>query len=228
MKPKSMRLRFLKTLHAFWKHTDKDHRLNLKSLNNQFLPPELSFLSPRALSETLEAMREFGIDIRRAGRGAHDGIWIENRPLSDRDIYALNFAVSTNPYITEEMAASILQTLKPFVTVYQEPLLEVYVNKNSVGNLSADTIDIFGTIHKAARTKSSVRFRMLGVDPTDYSWVPKKTVGMPALFTPSRICVEDGLLCVIGYNHKLKKEDIVDLREIAQMTYEAPKKRNSR
>lgn len=224
MKPKSMRLRFLIALHAFWKHTDKDHRLNLKTLNDRFLPPELSFLSPRSLSETLDAIREFGLDVRRAGRGPHDGIWIENRPLSDRDVYALNFAVSTNPYLSKENAEDILHSLRPFVTVYQEPLLEVHTENDPADNLSTSAIDIFGAIHKAIRTKGNIRYRVSCNDPTDNSWIPKKSLGRSMLFTPSRICENDSGVSVVGYNHKLKQEHTIDLREIARAVYESPKK----
>jgi len=224
MRPKSMRLRFLKALHAFWKHTDKDHRLNLKTLNEQFLPSELSFLSPRALAQTLGAMREFGIDIRRAGRGPHDGIWIETRPLSDRDIYALNFAVSTNPHLSKENAEEILHALKPFVTVYQEPLLEVCTENDPNNCIPTDFIDKFSIIHKAICTKSNIRFRVFCIDPADRSWVPNKTQGRSMLFTPNRIYEEGETLCVVGYNHTLRKENIIDLREIAWAVHETPKK----
>ena len=123
-KPKSLKLRTLVTLHALWKHSDANHRMNTVKLNEHLRPYNVGCTTSRVLNDTVRILREWGMDVRSKGVWENQGIWIENRPLPDHELSRLIFAVTTNPHLSKDQASDILQSLKPFVTVYQEHLLQ--------------------------------------------------------------------------------------------------------
>ena len=135
-KPKSMKLRTLVTLHALFKHSDATHRMNSIKLNDFLRPYNLDCTS-RVLNDTVRVLREFGVDVRNKGVWENQGIWIQDRPLPDAELNQLIFAVTTNPHLSKSQATEILQNLQPFVTVYQEHLLQGFVDCTPISSCTS-------------------------------------------------------------------------------------------
>jgi len=172
MKPKSVRMRFLKTLHALIKYTDKNHRTNLKDLNGRFLPDELCYKTNRSLAETIDVLRDFGFDIKRSGRGRYDGIWNDRSLISTQDLYRLNFAITTNPYLSKEESHALLDALWPFVTVYQEPILTDFIDARFLNEGRGELLDTFATITEAIHTGQCISCQTTSLDVSDDAWIP--------------------------------------------------------
>lgn len=83
MKPKSNKTRLLATLEALWKYSDKDHTLNTPKLNEFLTAYDLKNNSPHSFCDTVNIMKEFGIDARTKGRCSDFGAWIEGDHFND-------------------------------------------------------------------------------------------------------------------------------------------------
>lgn len=224
MKAKSMKLRFLVTLHAIMKYSDENHRMNSIKLN-EYLKPYGLDCTNRVLSDSIRIMREFGIDVQSKGEWDNQGIWIKNRPLKSDALNALIFAVTTNPYISSNESERILNELTPFVTLYQEPLLKSCVDK-SLNNetmtemekkMCEDIYTKYRIICEAIGTSRRLRYQI-----ATFSYNPElKTLDVnkewPTLFTPKCIYQYQNKLYMIGYNHTDKKTDAVDLNLICDL-----------
>ena len=209
MKPKSVRMRFLKTIYALIKYTDKNHRTNLKDLNERFLPDELCYKTNRSLAETIDVLREFGLDIKRSGRGRHDGIWNDCSLISNQDLYRLNFAITTNPYLSKEESQELLNALQPFTTVYQEPILTNFVDTRFINEERRELTDTFGTIAEAIHTGQCIRCQTTSLDASDDAWLPGQTTSPPFLFVPKCFSTGEDQICVTGY--AVRKQKIVSI-----------------
>lgn len=119
-------------------------------LNEHFRPFGLD-CTGRVLTDTVRVMREFGIDVRNKGEWDCQGAWIQDRPLSDDMLRALVFAVSTNPYISNEKASEILGGLSPVVTVYQEPMLVSNVETGAVEKGNQELYDAYQVVSEAIK-----------------------------------------------------------------------------
>ncbi len=131
MKVKSAKLRTFAILYAFYKYSDEKHRLNSSSLNKLLAPYGLE-CDKSVIRNTVKRLREFGVNVGYKGFWGTAGFWLADRPLSDDKLNELIYAVRSNPNLSTEQANSILNSLKPLVTVYQENLLALPV-------LSTDT-----------------------------------------------------------------------------------------
>ena len=210
MKRKSMRLRFMLTLHALMKYSDKNHRLNAALLNKQHLPQELDFKATRAYAETISALKEYGLDIRSVGRGRYSGAWIENRPLTDQILNELSFAVTSNPYVSKDKAEELLGSLAPFVTIYQEPILKSCLVRATDRWLPSNFLRAYTVICEAIRNGRRIRYRSF--------WA--ETHGARnkyALFAPKYIYQNDERFFALGYNCTEKKVGSLDIMDIVEV-----------
>lgn len=216
MKAKSMKLRMLITLHAIMKYSDENHRMNSIKLN-EYLKPYGLDCSNRVLGDTVRVMREFGVDVHSKGEWDNQGIWIKDRPLQNDKLNALIFAVTTNPYIGKSESERILKALTPLVTVYQEPLLNSYIDKSYETSINANTYQKYIVICDAISSKRRLRYQ---IPVYQYDYDKKEIVvknQWPTLFTPKCLYQYDEKLYMIGYNHNDKRTDAVDLELISEI-----------
>ena len=213
MKQKSMKLRFLVTLHALLKYSDEDHRLNGVKLNEYLRPYGLD-CSSRVLNDTVAVLRDFGLDVRNKGVWDNQGVWIEDRPLPDETLKQLIFAVSTNPYIPQEQAQAILGSLSPFVTVYQEPMLKCGVETADDDWAGAHIIDAYNVIQKAIHENRRVLYTVTNVRYNKETGEVYEEDEWETLFTPKCVYQTKESIYMVGYNHPDRKVEAVDIRSV--------------
>ena len=216
-KPKSMKLRLLVTLHALFKYSDENHRLNAVKLNEYLRPYGVQCGTGRSLGDTVRILKEFGVDVRSKGEWDHQGIWIESRPLPDYDLNRLIFAVTTNPHLSKEQATEILQSLKPIVTVYQEPMLQGLVETEQ--NIVPDNMlyDAYSVIHKAIAEKRRVRYTVNYLKYNKDAQSVEKQDEWATLFTPKLIYQTKNNLYMVGYNNTDRRIDAINLKNITSI-----------
>lgn len=215
-KPKSMKLRTLVTLHALLKHSDANHRMNSIKLNAHLRPYGLDCTS-RVLSDTVRILREFGLDVRNKGEWDSQGVWIEDRPLPDHELKRLVFAVTTNPHLDKNQVTEILQSLKPFVTVYQEGQLQGFVDTQADVELDDSLYWAYAVIHEAISAKRRVLYT---VDYAKYNNDTKTVEPVRewgTLFTPKCLYQSNGQLYMVGYNNTDRRADAVNLKDISSI-----------
>ena len=214
MKPKSMKHRLLATLHVLYKHSDKDHRLNTKKLNEYLNPLGLECGTHRSLSDTVAIMREFGVDVRFTGLFEKQGYWIEDRPLQDDVLRQLVFAVSTNPFLPAEQATEILQKLKPLVTVYQEPMLENMTETGALIRADQKLFDAYSVVCEAIRLNRRLQYTVTQMRYDKETGELFMEDEWPTLFTPKCVYQTKGRLYMVGYNHVDKYVGAVNMQQI--------------
>lgn len=215
-KPKSMKLRTLVTLHALFKHSDADHRLNTVKLN-EFLRPYGLDCTSRVLNDTVRVMREIGIDVRNKGEWDNQGIWIEDRPLPDHELKRLLFAVTTNSHLSKAQATEILQSLKPFVTVYQEDLLQGFVETKQTIEPDDMLYWTYSVIQEAISSKRRVRYSVDYLKYDNETQTVENRREWATLFTPKCIYQTDNQLYMVGYNNTDRRIDAVNLKDITSI-----------
>lgn len=216
-KPKSLKLRTLVTLHALWKHSDKDHRMNTVKLNEYLRPYNVGCTTSRVLNDTVRMLREFGFDVRNKGEWDNQGIWIENRPLPDHELKRLIFAVTTNPHLSKDQATEILQSLKPFVTVYQENLLQGVVDAEPMLEPDDALYWAYAVIQEAITSGRRVRYNIEYIQYDKETQSVAKRQEWATLFTPKCIYQTKGDLYMVGYNNTDRRVETVNLKDIASI-----------
>lgn len=212
-KPKSMKKRTLVTLHALYKHSDAEHRMNSVKLN-EFLRPHGLDCTSRVLNDTVRVMREVGIDVRNRGEWDNQGIWIEDRPLPSHELRRLIFAVTTNPHLSKAQATEILQSLKPLVTVYQENLLQGLVETEPTMEPDDMLYWTFSVIQEAIAAKRRVRYAVDYVKYNGQEQTVETKQEWMTLFTPKCLYQTKNQLFMVGYNNTDRRVDAVNLKDI--------------
>lgn len=130
-KPKSIKTRLLKILQILYKETDTNHPMKTIVLHGKLRNYGIG-CEQRSIVETIQILQECGFDVKRSGKvGMGTSVWLDNHPFSDEELDHLIFAVITNPYISNEQIAEILQSLKSVVTIYQEMKLQKFIEAQS-------------------------------------------------------------------------------------------------
>ena len=209
-KPKSVKLRALITLRTLLKYADSDHRMTSARLN-EFLKPYGLDCDMRVWGDTIRVLQEFGFDVRSRGKHYKREIWIDNSPLKQSDLARLIFAVSTNTNLSRQQATEILQVLKPFVTVYQEPLLKSNVEAPQEFDAKKCPYEVYTVIQEAI----SANRRVLYTESLDQAPLHRKTKAF--LFAPKCIYQTNGQFYMIGYNSTYKRKMAVDLNAISSI-----------
>ena len=216
-KPKSMKLRTIATLHALFKYSDANHRMNTMKLNEHLRKHHVECTTSRVLNDTVRILREYGVDVRRKGVWENQGIWIESRPLPEHELSRLIFAVTTNPHLSRQQATDILQSLKPVVTVYQELLLQGLVETEQTIEPDDTLYWVYLVIQEAIASKRRIRYT---VEYTQYS---KETQTVEprreweTLFTPKCIYQTKNHLYMVGYNNTDRRVAAVNLKDIVSI-----------
>ena len=215
-KPKSMKMRTLVTLRALLKYSDANHRMSSIKLNEHLRPYGLNCTS-RVLSDTVRVLKEMGVDVRHKGEWDNQGVWIEDRPLPDYELKRLIFAVTTNPHLSRQQQTDILQALKPFVTVYQEEMLQGFVDTESVIDADDALYWTYSVIQEAIAAKRRVRYTVdyIKYDKNSRTVAPCRE--WATLFTPKCIYQTKGELYMVGYNNTDRCADAVNLKDISSI-----------
>lgn len=213
MKAKSMKLRTLITLHALWKHTDENHRLNTIKLN-KYLEPYGLECNGRVLTDTVRVLRGYGFDVQSKGEWDNQGIWLADRPLKDDVLDKLIFAVQSNPYLPKEQEKEILRVLMPLVTAYQEEKLSQSIIASDKLNANADIYHIYSVIQEAIRNRRRIVYNVEYIQYNKENNLPERRMDVGTLFTPKCIFQAKDRLYMFGYNHPDKKLEAVPLESI--------------
>ncbi len=216
-KPKSAKLRTLIALHTLYKYTDKEHRMNSLQLNEYLRPYGLE-CSNIFLSKLIRAMQEYGIDVYQSGSFEKRGVFVQDHPLSEEQLQKLIFAVTTNPHLSKDQATEILQGLKPFVTVYQEPLLRGTVETDPI-MVSEDLYQTYTIIQEAISSDRRIVFRVDRLKYDKLNQTVEKVQRIKMRFTPRYLFQKKGKLYMVGYNSTKQLFEAVDLKDI---TYISP------
>lgn len=204
MTDNSVKLRMLITLQALYKYTDKNHRMNSVRLN-EFLRPFGMESGYRVISDTVKVLQEFGIKVAKNSNKTNHNVWIEDRPLPDPILMKLIFALRTNPYITQEQTDEILESIRPILTVYQEPLLQTeYVDLSSLSN--KDYYQICSVLLEAIQSEK----RVIITTEKESS----------ITFSPFILNWKNGALCAQGYDHKMKTVKTIMILDIQHIKIE--------
>lgn len=226
MKPKSRRLRMLVTLHALFKYSDEKHPLNNIALQQYLKPYHLDCTESQAYRDTLNALEEYGVHLKHKKDFKSLGAWIEERPLSNDTLNALIFSVTTNPYVSKKDADKILKGLTSLVTVYQEPLLKSFVQKEydqeiklKHFNTKMDICEIYRVIHEAIATNQRVRYQSKYMKYDEETSSIIENIGSETIFLPKYIRQGQGKLYMVGYNNTQMRMDNVDISNIHDIDF---------
>ncbi len=200
MKVKSAKLRTLVSLLAFYKYTDEKHRLNSTKLNELLRPYDLDG-DKGVIRDTVKCLRNFGVNVGYKGFWGTAGYWIADRPLNDELLNKLVFAVSTNPLLSQKEAKEILSALKPLVTVYQEPMLDLTVDSDERNGLNPALYGVYEVTRRAIQKKQRVQYTVNQQEQ---------------LYTPKYLYQTNGRLYMVGYDHHQECPTAVDLNNVAE------------
>lgn len=216
MKAKSTKLRLLITLHALYKHSDAEHRINTVRLNEYLKPYGLEY-AKGPLGENIKSLREFGLDIRFK-HGWHDqGFWIEDRPLSSVKLNKLIYAVTSNPRINKKEAAEILEDLKPIVTTYQEEELFSVFDTNSTDTIKEKFYEFFSIVREAIRKNLRVMFSVVKAEYDHTTESVQLVERKPILFSPKHLYQDNKNMYMVGYDYAHKKVQAVCFKDISSV-----------
>lgn len=216
-KARSPKLRTLITLHALFKQTDENHRLNSVKLND-FLRPYGLECNKKIIMDTAEKLCEAGILVNLAGGGTNKGICLTNRPLPDHQLKRLIYAIDTNPNLTKQQAKDLLEALKPCVTVYQEPQLHASTEAATPAISDDGTHrQKLAVIQKAMSQNHRVCFSTarLEVDKKKKALVQRLT--RAETFLPRYLIPVKGELYAVGYNHTRQRVEALSLNDMRNL-----------
>ena len=217
-KARSPKLRTLITLHALFKYTDENHRLNSTKLND-FLRPYGLECNKKIIMDTAAKLNEAGIEVNLAGGGPYKGICLTNRPLPDHELRRLIYAIDTNPNISREQAQTLLDSLRPAVTVFQEPMLHTTVHSVLIGPLHPSLTQKYNLIHTIMTQNHRVCFSRvrLGVDKKKKT-LTEKLIRAETLL-PRYLIQRGNNTFVVGYNHTRQRIEAVNLKDMTNLQH---------
>lgn len=158
-KPKSTKQRALIISQTLFKYSDEKHPVDLEQINKELRPYALD-CDRRSLNDTIDVLKTLGVKISDRFEERTHGVWVGDRPLSDNDINCLTFAITTNPHISRPKAEELLEKLKHFVTVYQEPLLTNNVEVGQTVESDDSLWKKFSVIQEAFSTNRRIQITM--------------------------------------------------------------------
>ena len=116
-------------------------------------------------------------------------------------------AVDSNPYLSKEQVAEVLQSLTPLVTVYREERLSIVTERTQLPEAVRRAHIV---MHEAIGTHQSVMFKK----PFHRSGAQSAKA---VYFMPKRLLFENGKFYAVGYHHAGERIETVDLHEIAEI-----------
>jgi len=219
-RPMSMKARTLACLKIMLKHSDKDHPLTFKTLNEHLDPLGLAYKNTTSVTAMLAEILEAGFDVRRKGHGESYCFWIENHPLKEETLKKLIFAVSSNPYINNNETSEIFKELNPSINEYQEELFLHKVISIDEVSVTGTYIDKYLTILNAIRQEKLISFKQVKFKHHKKINETTREEIYPQRYFPIAVYTEKLKLYMYGYN-RIKKEldsvlldDMLDLKVV--------------
>lgn len=215
-KPKSVKLRMLIILRTLFKYSDEKHPIYIQEINAHLRPYGLD-CNRRVLNDAVETLKEFGIDVSYATPQYAGKAWITEPLFSDKDIGCFVFALTTNPHIPKAQAAEMLEKIKPFVTVYQEPLLCNKVESPKEKEEDGLLWEVFSTIQEACVSNRKIQYT------TDSLRYNKDQTGIatrqstPVRFTPKCFYRVDNELYLVGFRSSSLLPQVINLKDITSV-----------
>ncbi len=201
---KSSKLRTIHTLRILYKYSDEKHRFSTRKLNEHLKPLGLE-CTARVLSDTVDNLRKCGVNVGSKGRWEKQGVWIEDKLISDENFKLLMFAITSNPHLTKEEKGVAVDSVKPFLTIYQEDDITDIVNDIAPRNSSATPFQVYCAASEAIKHKKQLRCFV----STDDSQIKQINI------VPQLIRSRENGLEVVGYKKNklqvLKFADILDI-----------------
>ncbi|MBP3685050.1 MAG: hypothetical protein J6J12_08855 [Oscillospiraceae bacterium] len=215
-KPKSVKLRSLLMLRTLFKYSDANHPIDWEEMNQHLRPYALD-CNRRSMNDTIENLEGFGIKISRNTSKFTCRVWFEDRPLSDSDISYLTFALTTNPYVSPKLAATLLKKMKPFVTVYQEPMLSDNVVLTRKDDEDDSQWRIYTAIQEACSKNLKIQYtkNLLKYDKDKKSVAMEQSV--PIWFSPRCFYSVGHELYMVGFQRACLVPHAVNLKDIASV-----------
>ena len=199
MSAKSHKIRLILVLYSLIKYSDKEHLLNGPKVNNILKKYNLEYKG-QTLPSTMNLLCLMGFNIKEGGNRRSHGYWLDDYPFNEDTVSALNIAISTNPLISPKKSNELLSLITPFVSIYQEDLLEY---NHCIANNSS-IFDKCVLIHKAIVRNYNLRYSLLC------------NSSEKEIFKPNKIYFEDTLLYVEGVTENNKKINI-NIQEICDV-----------
>ena len=224
-KEKSLKLRTIISFRTLHKNSDQNHRMTSRKMNTFLKPFELK-ISGVGLNDDIRILKEFGVDAHTNEGPQGHCAYIKDHLLTDQTLQDLVYAVSSNPHLSSSQATEILAQLKPLVTVYQEPLLQSFMD---FGHQTKPDDALY---YAYLVTKEAIENKRRILYTIDYAKYNKedKTIDQirewETMFTPKYLYKTAKSLYCIGFNNTDKRIECIDLKKTATIRLSLEYKEN--
>ena len=213
-KANNMKLRTLYALSVLWKYSDENHKLSSANLSAHLESHGFNY-TKKALSHTVHTLREFGVDIRSTGQEkGRSRVWWANRPLCDETLDKLVFAVKTNPYISADQEADIMESLVLLVTEFQEEKLKGSIKRLEKTECNENMYKFYSVAQCAIERSEKVIYKKKDIKYDSKTKMYEEIVSKAMSFTPNCVCEKSGILYMFGYNHTKRQIEAVPIEDI--------------
>lgn len=213
-KDNSYKSRTLLAIYTLWKHTDEEHKISSPKISKYLEPYGLKY-TDKALRDTVRKLRDLGIDIRSTGQETgRSRVWWANRPLCDETLDKLVFAVKTNPYISADQEAEIMESLIPLVTEFQEEKLKGSIKHLDKAEHNENMYKFYTEAQCAIKRGEKVVYTKKEIQHDSKTKASEEVANNPISFTPNCVCENGGNLYMFGYNHTKQQIEAVPLEDV--------------
>ncbi len=190
---KSSKLRTIHTLRILYKYSDEKHRFSTRKLNEHLKPLGLE-CTARVLSDTVDNLRKCGVNVGSKGRWEKQGVWIEDKLISDENFKLLMFAITSNPHLTKEEKGVAVDSVKPFLTIYQENEITDIIKDNTPQNSSTTPFQVYCSVIEAIKHNKRVCCTL--------------STNTPKYIIPHSISIEKNNIYIIGSDNVVSEQKI--------------------
>lgn len=213
-KDNSYKSRTLLAIYTLWKHTDEGHKISSPAISKYLEPYGLKY-TDKALRDTVRKLRDLGIDIRSTGQETgRSRVWWANRPLCDETLDKLVFAVKTNPYISADQEADIMESLVLLVTEFQEEKLKGSIKRLEKTECNENMYKFYSVAQCAIERGEKVIYKKKDIKYDSKTKMYEEIVSKAMSFTPNCVCEKSGILYMFGYNHTKRQIEAVPIEDI--------------
>lgn len=213
-KDNSYKSRTLLAIYTLWKHTDEEHKISSPKISKYLEPYGLKY-TDKALRDTVRKLRDLGVDIRSTGQETgRSRVWWANRPLCDETLDKLVFAVKSNPYISTDQEAEIMESLIPLVTEFQEEKFKGSIKRLDKTEYNENMFKFYSEAQRAIERGEKVIYTKKDIKCDPKTKMSEEVVSKPMSFTPNCVCENKSNLYMFGYNHTKHQIEAVPMEDI--------------
>lgn len=165
----NQKLKFLYLTNIFTEETDEDHTLTLYELSDR-LEAEGINANRKTLTEDIELLRQFGMDIICEKQGKANGYYLGSRNFEITELKLLADAVSSSRFITERKSRQLLKKISALAGRYRGREIDrrVFI-ANRIKSENEQIYINVDAIQRAIDSRCMIRFRYF-----DYTLDKKK------------------------------------------------------